>query len=891
MRRQFAGWLLAVGTMVGLASPLPAQQPGPDTGTGSAVLLRREIAAAIPQLKRSISLRLEGVTLERALETIARQADLPITYNDAILPRERRVWLTADDIRTDAALERVLRDSGLQLLPLASGQLVVVRRHARLMEALQGGTVVGRVTDAKTTAAIAGATVVVEGTSRTGTTGTDGRYRIADVAPGTYALRARYIGYAPGSASVTVVADQEATADLALEKSAQRLDEVVTTGTVVPTEVKALPTPISVVTADDIQRQNLQRVDQIFRGQVPGAIAWDQGPGNDYYSTVSVRGTSTLSSIPGVKTFIDGVEVANPQFIATIDPNSIDRIEITRGPQASTLYGSGALSGVMQIFTKKGEPGKRPEVTAKASGGGIQGFDGRSSALETDNTVSVAGGGEQTAYNVGGFYRRTGEWVPVYGSTDWGVSAGVQTTQGPLKLSSSLRYSNKSFDYPWDTRLQGYSYYSKPFYQAYDVRQQTYGVTAQLQLARGWQHTLTLGYDQTYYATEQTQPRFTTPADSFLSADALHEAKISLLYHSDWILRLGGSVSATLTGGVNYVSDDYVDATTLDATHLTGFLDGTALTTREPWTNTGYFGQAQLDIGERLFLTGGVRAERNDNFGAAYGTAWSPRVGAAYVFGLGPATVKLRASYGEGIRPPAPGWRDAQRYPTFQYLANPSLAPERLRGGDGGVEVYLGRASLGATYYRQRAIDLIQAALVPSPPGGLLTYQFQNLAKVDNNGWEFEGRLPLGPVQLAGTYSITHSTVRQLSPGYTGDYKVGDPLLGIPRHTAGATVTYSPLDKTIVTATLTHLGHWVENDYFALYDFYFGIAPYRGSQRAYWIEYPTVTKLAVGVSQGFTKAITGFVHVENIGNSLRSEQFGYNIPVPRTVTVGAIVRY
>src|SRR5207244_5051475 len=136
------------------------------------------------------------------------------------------------------------------------------------------------------------------------------------------------------------------------------------TGTVVPTERKAIPTPISVVTSEDIERLNLQRVDQVFRGTVPGAIAWEQGPGNDYYSSVAVRGASALSIVPSVKTFIDGVEVAYPNGIATIDPNSIDRIEITRGPQASTLYGAGALSGVMQIFTKKGQLGlTRPEVT------------------------------------------------------------------------------------------------------------------------------------------------------------------------------------------------------------------------------------------------------------------------------------------------------------------------------------------------------------------------------------------------------------------------------------------------------------------------------------------------------------------------------------------------
>src|SRR5882762_2269830 len=116
----------------------------PDTAPKAQVLLRRDIAAAIPQLQKTISLQLEGASLDEALQTVAHRAELPITYNDAILPRDRKVWLTATEIRTDDALEEILRDSGLQLLPLASGQVVVVKAHA------QGGTVSGRVTDAKT---------------------------------------------------------------------------------------------------------------------------------------------------------------------------------------------------------------------------------------------------------------------------------------------------------------------------------------------------------------------------------------------------------------------------------------------------------------------------------------------------------------------------------------------------------------------------------------------------------------------------------------------------------------------------------------------------------------------------------------------------------------------
>jgi outer membrane receptor protein involved in Fe transport len=60
-------------------------------------------------------------------------------------------------------------------------------------------------------------------------------------------------------------------------------------------------------------------------------------------------------------------------YIANIDPNSIDRVEVIRGPQASTVYGSGAIGGVMQVFTRRGGANlTRPSVEASAAIGGIE---------------------------------------------------------------------------------------------------------------------------------------------------------------------------------------------------------------------------------------------------------------------------------------------------------------------------------------------------------------------------------------------------------------------------------------------------------------------------------------------------------------------------------------
>ncbi len=843
-----------------------------------------------PVLRQSISLDLNGVALGDALREISAKAGMQLAFSNTMLPAERTVTFRADHITVAAALTELLIDAQVDVLFSRDGRAVLVRRA----EPFQGGTVTGRVTDAKSGRTIPNVLVLLEGTRWRATTGEDGAYRLADVAAGTYTLTASRIGYAKQSQSVTVTAGQEVTVNFALGAAATELEQVVVTGTVVPTERKAIPTPITVVSAEDIQRQNLQRVDQVFRGEVPGAAAWDQGPGQDFYSTINVRGASSLANLPSIKTFVDGVEVADPVYIALIDPASVDRIEVTRGPEASTMYGSGALSGVMQIFTKKGRLGLTgPEVTGKVSGGSIGGWEGTGTAFQTDNTVSVLGGDAQTGYDLRGSYRHVGEWAPSYRSTDWGFSAGSQTAQGPFTLSGSVRYSGKTFDAPFDPRFEPFgAYYSKPAYDTYNVRQQTYGVTTSWRATQNWQHTLTLGYDQTYVAYEQTQPRFTTPADSFLSASAFHRAKTSLFYHTDLSLRLGTAITAIVTAGANYDGFDYINSYTSGARRTTGTLDGSTSLSRTPWTTAGYFGQVQVDLADRLFLTAGLRAERSPTFGADFGTAWSPRVGAAYVLGLGGATVKLRGSYGESIRAPDPGFRDAFQSASSNQLANLGLAPERQRGGDGGVELYFGRrASLGVTYYNQRAINLIASVLVDASTTPA-TYQYQNIARIKNTGWEFEGRLYMGPVRLTGTYSITNSTVAELYPGYpTGQYQLGDPILGIPHTSAGAIVSYSPVPRTTVTANVTYIGAATNYDIFALFGTFFSGQPYRGSLRAYWMAYPTVTKFAVGVSQEVKSGLSAFVRVENVGNTLRSELVNSNIPTPRSVLVGAVFHY
>jgi outer membrane receptor protein involved in Fe transport len=895
--------LLAVLLLIGTAAPHRAEgqrpvqvafaDPQPHFVAAWAPAKEREAERAAVLVQR-VSLELTDVPLDAALKALTKEAGLRMTYSPTVLPSGRRVTISAKDIAVVTALTEMLFRSGVDVVVDREGGMGLVRcRHAvPSVEANDTAVIFGRVTDKTTGAPITGGNVAVQGTTLTAVTDNTGHYRIPAAKPGLYTIQARYIGYVLSSGQVTVGDEQQVEVNFELERSAHRLDEVVVTGTVVPTEMKAIPTPITVITSQEIERQNVHRVDQLFRGQVPGSFAWEQTT-QDHYSTIGVRGASSFR-VNTVKTFIDGVEVSDPAFIATVDPNSIERVELTRGPQASTIYGSDATGGVLQMFTKAGRLGlKRPEIEAKLVMGLVNntGVDG--STVRYDNSVAVIGGGEHTSYRVGGALLHDGPWAPQYQSTSWSGSAGANTTQGALTLGVTARYASKSFDAAWvpELRRSGAVYFSRPPNEQGELRQQTVGATVGLAATPHWRHELTVGYDRSALDYGRTRPRFTTPDDSLLWLSSGQSGKASLLYSTTFDWGLARDVGAVVTGGVNHYFRDLSQNFTDQATRLDGNVDGVSFPLRYSFTNTGYFGQLRLDLFQALFVTAGLRAEVNDNFGPDYGAAWSPRIGISYVQPVGIARVKVRAAYGESVRPPNPTENQATRSSFSQQLANPTLGPERQHGPDGGVEIYFGTVGrLGATYYTQRATDLIDFVLVDATTVPV-TYQYQNVGRIKNRGWEFDGGLNVGALQLGATLSLTRSTVQQLASSYSGDYRLDDPILSIPHVTAGATASYSTRTGTVINAAVTHVGQWIENDWLALYGFFYGGDQYRGSGRAYWTSYPGFTKLNVGVTQSLGKSITGIAQVENLTNNRAFEQNNLFVPLGRIVTVGVRARY
>jgi outer membrane receptor protein involved in Fe transport len=899
--------LMAVGIALGQRVGKAAAQASAPAGEAPRFLLAMAEGrppvpvdvSHVPVLRRRVSLALEDVPVRAALAAVRRQAGVDFVYAAEVPSLGRRVSLKAEDITVAAALTEILFDAGVDVLVSGSEW-----RHVTLIPR-QGapvavGSIAGRVTEAKTQATIAGATVVVQGTSHSATTGNDGRYRITDVPAGAYSLRARYIGYAPANASVTVSEGQEATADFGLEKSAQRLDEVVTTGTIVPTAVKALPTPVNIISADDIQKQNIQRVDQIVRQAVPSAVAWLPGPSAPQYTITSVRGAASLAGGTTMKVYVDGVEVAHTNY-GVVDPNSIARVEVIRGPEAAAIYGSDAIGGVMQIFTKHGADGlARDQVTAEASLGTAQSPLEDRTALAQQYDVSLRGGSSAASYTLGGGYAHFGAYRSEgYYVTAPSVYGGLRLSRRHLTVDLSGRYYGTLNDAGRRSpavNASGFLPYSKPFYE--DAA--NWNQTAALQV--GWvpvswlRNNLTLGIDHTSYGFTQRQPRFTTPADSLLEVGNSEWRKASIAYNTTLTVPVGRLGNVDVTAGFDHYGFNAQTSYVGSATTTNGTINYLpaipAFLSLEAQHNTGVFAQAQLRIADVLFLTGGARAEWNTYFGDSLGTPISPRAGVSYVHQLGATTLKLRGSYGESIKPPSAGEKTAYLSAASVQLANARLGPERQRGGDAGVDLSFGTTgTLSVTYYNQTASDLIQYVQLPLTGVSTLTFQYQNVGRVRNTGFEFEGGVELSALQLKGQFAITNSRVLDLGPNYTGDLLPGDRPLDVPHYTGGGAVTARPFAMTSITGGVTYVGGWTDLDYAALFGCFGGTQPCRAAQRDYHLQYPGFVKFNLAIAQEISPSWTMFASVENLANNNAYEQLNLFSPQGRLVFVGSRVSF
>jgi TonB-dependent starch-binding outer membrane protein SusC len=277
-----------------------------------------------------------------------------------------------------------------------------------------------------------------------------------------------------------------------------------------------------------------------------------------------------------------------------------------------------------------------------------------------------------------------------------------------------------------------------------------------------------LGYDSYDMETRQSIPRESAwvPEGRTISAN-----RSNMLINNDlagnltW--RAGDAVRMTTSAGFNhtYQRVDQLNASARDITPLTRFVRGaiqTASQSRTELVTLGFFGQQQLALQERLYLTGAVRVDGSSTFGADERWQLYPKVAASYVLSEEPAfqesalgdrlgQLRLRAALGyAGNQPPlGAAYARTPRFGTAINIdrlglvplavgGNPELRPERQREFETGFDVSTvnDRVGLSFTYYNQLTEDLLLSRVFAPSTG--VSSVLDNVGSLSNRGIELE---------------------------------------------------------------------------------------------------------------------------------------------------------
>ncbi len=614
------------------------------------------------------------------------------------------------------------------------------------------------------------------------------------------------------------------------EKVDEEIEEIVVTATRTKQSIKDVGSSITVISNKQIENSKSQLIHEVLE-QVPGIeVTRSQGIGGT--TSIFMRGGSSSQTL----VFIDGVEIKSATSGAfnfgNLTTDNIERVEVLRGPQ-STLYGSEAIGGVINIITKKG---KGPTKI---------GLNSEYGSHETyKETINMSGGKESSDYSASVSYLKTHGIDFSDGASDGKEEDGYENFTGSMRLGvnfldngradTTLRVSHSDLELD-DTGIDDV-----------DKRQKTEEIFFSAKAEKAffndmWKPSLLVSvYDLELNGTDF----------DFESEDAAKAA----------------SSTGSLTAGVNknlnsdsfriptrvWKAEHQSDVTLFDINTLTvGYemevQEGENIggISKQTIYNHAYYLQNQIKLFDSLNLTMGLREDRHSEFGnnLTYRSSIS--------YNLEDYGVRFHGSWGKGFRAPS---INELFFPNF---GNPELNPEESKGWDFGIEKELleGKLVFDATYFENDFTDLI---FFTSLPDG--SFRAINIGKAEAEGVEAALTYnPFGWLSFIGSYTHNDTTDRD-------DH---DQLARRPRRKATFALNVQPLEKLNVNLTGLMIRDRINSD---------------GSDMDDYWTVGLVTKYDL------TKLISAYIRAENLFDYEYEEVTGFN-SLGRTIYGGIDLRF
>ncbi|HEX9894107.1 MAG TPA: TonB-dependent receptor, partial [Gemmatimonadales bacterium] len=468
--------------------------------------------------------------------------------------------------------------------------------------------------------------------------------------------------------------------------------------------------------------------------------------------------------------------------LAHLSTEDVERIEILRGP-ASVLYGSDAVSGVIQIVTRRGKG--RPRLDLSARVGSFGTADLGAQAAGSSGPASWSAG--VTRFTSDGIYPYNNRYRSQTASARLGLTPDERTD-----LGLAARWGDHRAHFPTD--FAGVPSDTNQF-------STERGLSLSLDAGRRLGRVVELRVLAGLFDSEQGfEDRSDTPADTTgfgFEGFRTGEVRRTLL---DLRALLRPTERLTLSAGAERV-DERERLSNLTRSNFGdgGFDDETEF--ERDRGNTALYAQALGALGTRVDVQGGLRYEDNQVFGDF--TTW--RLGLV----LRPASaLRLHGAGGSAFRQPT----FAEQFANTPFeVGNPDLTPERATSWEAGAELALAerRVMVTATWFAQRFRGLIQYQAAAS---GLPNYF--NVARARADGVELGAHFALSrSLSLNGRYTWLETEVQDDGGQGNTTYTEGEPLLRRPAHTAGIGLSWHPGTSGSYALQLQRTGDRVDVDF------------------------------------------------------------------------------
>ena len=481
-----------------------------------------------------------------------------------------------------------------------------------------------------------------------------------------------------------------------------------------------------------------------------------------------------------MKVLIDGVPVNNPGGafdFASLTTDNLDRIEVVRGP-ASVAYGSDAVAGVIQLFTRRGTgPVTRASpIFAEARSA--------PSKVKAASPAVTRWSATRSAHRA----RQTDGFLPFNNDFRNQVASG-RLTFTPTKTTVDLtgRWNNATYHFPTDG--------SGAVVDSNSVRED---------------HRSVLGLDATHRLTSRVDLRLLgaasrldgassnapdSPGDStsFYGNDDSRIERRSADLRTD--VRAGGSATVSLGADIER------EQVRSRSESQFGTFPASTTTFSKHRTNKAVYAQA-IGTASRLTYTLSGRVDET----ATYGTFTTGRASVAMQVAQ---NTSLRAAVGNAFKAPA----FEETFSTAFTIGNADLDPERTTSWELSAEQRIaGRAVATATYFDQRFRDLIQYVDGDESTQFLGTYR--NLGAATARGLELEVRAPaIGRFDLGANATFLRTRVTDAGNGAFGTFVDGERLLRRPDQTAAFSVDYRATSRSRVGAAVRFVGERDDRDF------------------------------------------------------------------------------